>query len=726
MIVRINLKGCYGIKELDKSFMVNDKPVIIHAPNGTMKTSLKKTIDDLAAGNLPKDLVSGAAAKASDIFIDGNKLGKDNLKAFAYDSDIFGDLERDVATMLISSKEKANYQNLRIDYNKAKEALLEKLRSHFSNKAPFAEASISQAFGKTFDDVLLSLTERDLLMTRKPLVNVVNYSDAFSADIKKAVESTKSVIKDYSALVNKAATKCGVLKKGVFEFADLEAVASVLNAHGFFNAGHKVILSNSRGAQTVSNTSEMNAVIDKVKATLSADPAVYDTLVTMQQQMEKSRVAKKPLKLIEDQPFAANEYCHYSRFEKQYIKNLLRDSLPEFNSAREALLNERKERARLARETSSKTNDWKKAIDVFNERFDFGFKIRIADHNGEFLTNGSTKIEFVFDGLDGYPKESEAAKNILSSSQLRAVFLLDVVFQTERFLESNTPGLLLYDDISDSFDYTNKNCIMEYFRDLSQRNGRHCMVFLTHNFDFYRLFANRISDRSHAYFAAIENGKLEITEGGYLKDVLSNGLIAKTRQTIRASFALVPFARGIIELTSSETDINNDAAYVFVCEFMHFRPVAVRHTLGMLQRGKFIPPKIKNALFIDGTPRTRNYYKELGRTCAAIAGESSVYQRLEDKLTLALGIRIFSEKYCYQKLRKSTAITLSELDRLMNSSFGDLLKKFKDVFPRDKKMKDLELAAMLTCTDLHLNNFVYEPLIDYSITRLRRLYNKIA
>ena len=54
--ININFKNCYGISELSYEFDFSDqKPYIIYAPNGVMKTSFAKTFKDLSNGEDSKD-----------------------------------------------------------------------------------------------------------------------------------------------------------------------------------------------------------------------------------------------------------------------------------------------------------------------------------------------------------------------------------------------------------------------------------------------------------------------------------------------------------------------------------------------------------------------------------------------------------------------------------------------------------------------------------------------
>ena len=56
MNIKFELKNCYGIGALNDEVSFGASNIaVIYAPNGTMKTSLKKTIEQLLAGKEPCD-----------------------------------------------------------------------------------------------------------------------------------------------------------------------------------------------------------------------------------------------------------------------------------------------------------------------------------------------------------------------------------------------------------------------------------------------------------------------------------------------------------------------------------------------------------------------------------------------------------------------------------------------------------------------------------------------
>ena len=60
-----------------------------------------------------------------------------------------------------------------------------------------------------------------------------------------------------------------------------------------------------------------------------------------------------------------------------------------------------------------------------------------------------------------------------------------------------------------------------------------------------------------------------------------------------------------------------------------------------------------------------------------------------------------------------------------NQAYG-LTEKFKELFPAEQEAIDtLGQVALMTPENIHVNSFMYEPIIDMSDDHLRKLYEKV-
>ena len=108
-----------------------------------------------------------------------------------------------------------------------------------------------------------------------------------------------------------------------------------------------------------------------------------------------------------------------------------------------------------------------------------------------------------------------------------------------------------------------------------------------------------------------------------------------------------------------------------------------------------------------------------------IVGDASENPALEDKVVLSIAIRLKTEAIIIQKINDTTfwkGIT-------GNQTF-ELIKRFKTDFKEDKAEKEaihlFDQVNLMTPENIHLNSFMYEPILDLSAQHLKKLYTKLC
>jgi len=91
------------------------------------------------------------------------------------------------------------------------------------------------------------------------------------------------------------------------------------------------------------------------------------------------------------------------------------------------------------------------------------------------------------------------------------------------------------------------------------------------------------------------------------------------------------------------------------------------------------------------------------------------------KIVLSIAIRLLAEKYMISKLL-SNGVDQAEIDAITLNQESALLQKCKDMC-LSVDFGVLERVNMMTPENIHINSFMYEPLVDMSITHLVQLYN---
>lgn len=141
------------------------------------------------------------------------------------------------------------------------------------------------------------------------------------------------------------------------------------------------------------------------------------------------------------------------------------------------------------------------------------------------------------------------------------------MFEIEARKRSDEVQLLVFDDISDSFDYRNKYAIIEYLKDL-QECRQFKLLVMTHNFDFYRTLESRLSIPRKQIKMIRKNDAREIIfeKGGYLKSFIK---WIRDSEDDKDFFTLIPFVRNLIEYTSFQADKNNN--YIKLTSCLHMK-----------------------------------------------------------------------------------------------------------------------------------------------------------
>ena len=93
---------------------------------------------------------------------------------------------------------------------------------------------------------------------------------------------------------------------------------------------------------------------------------------------------------------------------------------------------------------------------------------------------------------------------------------------------------------------------------------------------------------------------------------------------------------------------------------------------------------------------------------------------LQNKIVLSIAIRLMAEKYLKEKIL-ATGFQEKDLE-VKGSQTGQWTEIYKKQCPNDSNRAIIERVNMMTPELIHLNSFMYEPLIDMSIYHLIKLY----
>ncbi len=93
----------------------------------------------------------------------------------------------------------------------------------------------------------------------------------------------------------------------------------------------------------------------------------------------------------------------------------------------------------------------------------------------------------------------------------------------------------------------------------------------------------------------------------------------------------------------------------------------------------------------------------------------------ENKIVLSIAIRIAAEKFMVKKINDAKFV-----DSIDSNQTPKLLAKFKELFRDDvDTIETIQRVVLMTPENIHLNSFMYEPILDMSDEHLRKLYEDV-
>jgi hypothetical protein len=273
------------------------------------------------------------------------------------------------------------------------------------------------------------------------------------------------------------------------------------------------------------------------------------------------------------------------------------------------------------------------------------------------------------------------------------------------------------DDISDSFDYQNKYAIVEYIKDLAVNYpDKFKIILLTHNFDFYRSVTMRLKGMVQQYMAVKQHdGTIRIENGVYVMRTPFE-LEMKNSQKASNFIAMIPFVRNLVEYYQEKKSDD----YMTLTKCLH-----------VLDRTEEITDTELVAIFKQVKSHELKYEPTGEKVVNIIFREADIIENaeelhdimIEDKVILSIAIRLKAEYFLKREL-EAAGKTSAELETRRNQT-SEWIDLYKTLIPPIDKLRVMEEVNMMTPEYIHLNSFMYEPLIDMSVWHLIDLYKKV-
>lgn len=727
--LNMELINCFGIDSLNYEFDFEKGNVFsIYARNGLMKTSFAKTFQLIQQGK--KESISDAIFDeqgSAIVQVDGQELNKEQVFVVkSYESAY----ESDISSLLIKGDIQTQLQDvfkIRTKLLKAleKDSGLKIKKTSLGKTVYELEPTLIKDFGFTEKDILSNLTE---LASYEPEIECgsIPYSAIFDETVLKKIKDPKfqDGIRDFITSSNEIYSSFEYLEKGNLTLPKLKDLKKALIKDAFFVKQNKVVLS---GQEAISTSEVLEQHISNIETKIQQTPAykAIENLLNDSKGITLKDVIETNPEIIEFlsiDKLPILKKCLWASYIKQNIA-LFRELSDKYNVFSESI---------DALEIDD--TQWKKALDIFNQRFTVPFVMNVVNLKGAIIGENVPQVEFSF-------KKGETIKTIdrsrlekldtLSQGEKRALYLLNIIFDIEQIKNTGRETLLIIDDIADSFDYKNKYAIIEYLYELAQEPNIY-MLILTHNFDFYRTIASRLSvDRSNRLIANYSNNALELEVEYYQDKPFKNW---KNNPKEKYIFALLPFVRNLIEYGVDKNISNTGEDYLFLTSLLHEKQDSQNITFGDIE------PLYKHYAGVTQFDATVGANVPVLSKLYTVCDDITISDtKLENKIVLSIGIRHKAEEYMIQQIcnytgqitwRKNrhnysgTNVDFMNFVKNNGNQTRELFNGFKQ-FGDDEKIKVLNEVNIMTPEHIHVNSFMYEPILDMDIVELHRLYQLI-
>lgn len=733
--IDVHLENCYGIKKLEYEFdfsPIKSNTWLIYAPNGVMKTSFAKTFKNLHAKEKPCDQIYPEKESKYDVLVDGKaQINKESICVIEpYNESAFKSEDK-ILTLLSDKETREEYLKIYKNLEAIKQPIFKHLKS--ITKSSDCEKEIIETFQSDKKESVYEILERILANIKSSKdVFTFSYHDIFDKknNVDKFIKDNYSLLSDYMKQYNDLLSKSDFFSnksENVFGTNEATSLSESLSSDAYFYAGHKLSLKEKGDVQS---GEDLQKIIDDEVSAIFNSPELKSLFDEIDKQLRKNAELKQFKKAIEADSSILVRLADYGKFRKDVWLSYLKQQETNIEELVNLFVKNKPALENIIEKAKNSGELFKDVVAEFKRRFTVPFTINIKNMDDAILNESTPVVELLYEGKK-IEKEKERdflLKEVLSQGERRALYLLNVIFDIESRKRTKQETLFIIDDIADSFDYKNKYAIVEYLNDIKYE-GFFKSIILTHNFDLFRTIQGRIlgnSNKRERSLIAEKNtdginlygaGNKDITDPfKHWKETMSSD--------ISSLIPAIPFVRNLIEfkgdarskeyltlthiLHQKKKDVDND---IEATEDITIKEVESIFR-GVINVGEFNHSGIKD---------DDKIYDIIMNEAKEIRDKDITAVNLGEKIILSIAIRLLAEKYMWSKVSNKTAIH--------GCQTGKLYERFKKDFDKKSdyknKIKILGRVNIMTPESIHLNSFMYEPILDMGSDNLKDLYSEV-
>lgn len=735
MKITFDFENCFGIRRLQKEIEFKEKQsvAVIYAPNGMMKSSFANTCDYMSKveekpkrGKAPKDPICDRlnpdAPSKHVIQIDGVDIPPQCIFVANPDNDY--DASQQVTAFLASVKLKKEYDRIIGLLDKASTEFVKALKG--ISKSSDCDEEIIRAFtskeGASVYDCVEPIAAK--LKDDAPFYDF-KYNNIFDKGgaVKKFLDDNQELLQTYVGQYNTLLEKSDLFHAqdgksfGTYQAAQM---GKAFKGEEYFAVGHSLTLKNKA---SIASAKAFNDKIEEEKTKIFEDEGLKKTFDTLSKALE----ANTDLRAFNEEITRHREWvtklADYDGFRIEALLGYINhpEVRGKFDELRRVFAENKADLERVVKESNKEQTLWKEIVDIFNTRFFVPFTVSIQNQENVLLKAEEAKLAFEYKDIDGnkFPQSRDSLLQILSKGERRAFLILQFLFDIEARKTWGNPSLIVMDDISDSFDYQNKYAIIEYIKDIAEQYpDQFKVILLTHNFDFYRNLTLRLKGMVQQYMAVRANdGSIRVDQGVY---IMRTPFEMEIKNSEKGSnlVALIPFVRNLVEYYQEKDSPDFMALTGCLHLLGNTETMTDTQLVDIIKKIEGCKDKLKY------TPSGERVIDLIFREADKIEIGPEVHELyIEDKVILSIAIRLKAE-YFLKAALVAAGKTAEELKTRRNQT-SEWIDLYKTLNPPADKFRIMEKVNMMTPEYIHLNSFMYEPLIDMSVWHLIELYKEV-
>jgi hypothetical protein len=177
--------------------------------------------------------------------------------------------------------------------------------------------------------------------------------------------------------------------------------------------------------------------------------------------------------------------------------------------------------------------------------------------------------------------------------------------------------------------------------------------------------------------------------------------------------ACIPFLRNLLELREGVSD----SGYKDLTALLHWKPDSASIVESDLDAIYNVMFNKKDKVANGKRAMVDVIFNEAVKCLTAGFGVN-----FENKIVLSIAIRLAAERYMVGKINNDAAV-----GAITSNQTRKLIKMFKEKFPGESAaIKVIDRVALMTPENIHLNSFMYEPIVDMADDHLRTLYTDVC